>query len=34
MRTSYYTRASMHPVLTSSIVIAAAGLATAFARRR
>ena len=34
MRRSYYTRASMHPVLTSSIVIAAAGLATAFARRK
>ena len=34
MRTSYYTRASLHPVLTSSLVVAAAGLATAFAVRR
>ncbi len=33
MRTSYYTRASLHPVLTSSILVAAAGLATAFATR-
>lgn len=34
MRTSYYTRASLHPVLTGSLVVAATGLATAFATRR